>query len=297
MSKNKILVAFVLNLCFSVFEFVGGVFCGSVAILSDSIHDLGDAFSIGISYLLEKKSEQKPDDKYTYGYNRFSSLGAFFVNAILFLGSIGVVLASVKRFFNPVPVKSSWMIAFAVVGFIINLIAMIVTSKGESLNQKAVNLHMLEDVLGWFVVLVGAIIMKFTSFYYLDAILSIITSGYILLHSINGLKTIAHLFLLKVPDGIKIDKVKRKIEKIKNVQNVHHLHIWSIDGNNHLATMHIVCDKNISETKKSIKELLKEMNIVHSTIEIESKNENCDDTECTGIANNHKHNHCHHHHH
>lgn len=293
MSKNKILIAFILNLCFSIFELVGGLFSGSVAILSDSIHDLGDAFSIGISYFLERKSEKKPDEKYTYGYNRFSSLGAFFVNMILILGSIGVMVTSIGRLFNPVEVKSNLMIGLAVVGFIINLIAMIVTSKGETLNQKSVNLHMLEDVLGWAVVLIGAVFMKLTGFYYLDPIMSITVSGFILLHSIKHMKKIANLFLLKVPNDVKIDKLKKKIEKIKYVHNVHHLHIWSIDGKNHFATMHIVCDKNADEVKKQVKHLLKDENIVHTTIEIENTKELCDDIQCTGVFNC-SHHHCHH---
>lgn len=295
MSKNKILIAFILNLCFSIFELIGGLFTGSVAILSDSIHDLGDALSIGFSYFLEKKSERKPDNKFTYGYNRFSVLGAFMINAILFLGSVGVIVASINRILNPVDIKSNLMIGVAIIGFIINLIATIITAKGKSLNQKAINLHMIEDVLGWAVLLVGAIIMKFTGFYYIDAILSIITSGYILLHSFKGLRKITNLFLLKVPSGIKVDKVKNKIEKIKEVKDVHHLHIWSMDGENHFATMHVVCDKNSYEAKQKIRTLLMEMNIIHTTIEIESEKEVCNDIECKGIAKNHCHNHCHHH--
>lgn len=296
MSKKKIFIAFILNLIFSMFELVGGILSGSVSILSDSIHDLGDALSIGISYFLERKSEQHPDKKYTYGYNRFSSLGAFVVNSVLALGSIGMIVASVSRLFNPIEVKSTLMIIFAVVGVIINFFAMIVTSKGETLNQKAVNIHMLEDVLGWAVVLIGAVFVKLTGNCYIDPVLSIAVSLFILCHAVKGMRQVLNLFLLKVPKNVDIDKLKKKIEKIKEVQNVHHLHIWSMDGKNHFATMHIVCDKNICEVKQKIRETLLDMHIVHATIEVESKKDVCDDIECKGVHScHHSHCHCHHH--
>ena len=153
-TEKNIFIAFILNLAFSVFEFIGGAISGSVAIMSDAIHDLGDATSIGISYFLEKKSKKKPDDNYTYGYIRYSVIGSIITTAILIVGSIFVILESIKRIINPIQIDYSKMILLAIVGVVVNFIAAYVTKEGDSLNQKSVNLHMLEDVLGWVVVLV-----------------------------------------------------------------------------------------------------------------------------------------------
>ena len=161
-TEKNILIAFLLNLSFSIFEFIGGLFSNSVAILSDSIHDLGDALSIGISYFLERKSKKEPDEKYTYGYIRYSVMGSLITTVILLVGSLLVIYNSIKRVINPVQVNYDGMLILAIIGVIINFIAAYSTKEGDSLNQKSVNLHMLEDVLGWVVVLIGAIIMRFT---------------------------------------------------------------------------------------------------------------------------------------
>ena len=162
-TEKNILIAFLLNLGFSVFELVGGLITNSVAILSDAIHDIGDAASIGIAWFLEKRSKKKPDDTFTYGYARYSVIGSVITTLILLFGSAAVIYNAVVRIFSPAPVHAGGMIAFAVVGVAVNLIAALVTREGDSLNQKAVNLHMLEDVLGWAVVLIGAIVIRLTN--------------------------------------------------------------------------------------------------------------------------------------
>ena len=159
-SEKRILAAFILNLAFSLIEFAGGIFTGSVAIISDAVHDIGDAASIGISYFLERKSKKQPDDTYTYGYSRYSVIGSVITTLILMFGSVMVIYNAALRIINPIKINYNGMIGFAVVGVLVNFTAAFFTREGHSLNQKAVNLHMLEDVLGWMVVLVGALIRK-----------------------------------------------------------------------------------------------------------------------------------------
>lgn len=293
-TDKNILIAFLLNLFFSVFELIGGIFTNSIAIISDAVHDFGDSLSIGISYFLEKKSKKKPDKKYTFGYTRYSVLGAIITNTILIIGSVIVIYNAIKRIITPVEINHNGMIIFAIVGALVNFIAAYMTKEGDSLNQKAVNLHMLEDVLGWIAVLIGAIVIKFTNFNLIDPILSILVAIYILIHALKSYKKIFNLFLEKTPEEIEIDELKEHILNIKDVEGVHHIHIWSIDGYNHFATMHIVTDtKKVTELKKSIKEELSEHGISHTTIEIESKDECCDEEECC-IKEHTVH---HHHHH
>ena len=245
-TEKNILIAFLLNISFSIFEIIGGIFTNSIAIISDAIHDFGDAISIGISYFLEKKSKRKPDDKYTYGYTRYSILGAIITNTILIVGSVIVIYNAIERIINPKDINYNGMIIFAIFGVIVNFIAVYFTKDGDSLNQKAVNLHMLEDVLGWLVVLIGAVVIKFTHINVIDPILSICVAVFILIHALKSYKTIIELFLEKTPDGINIEE-------------------------------------------------LKEHGIIHTTIEFETEDDNCNEINCEiDVEHNSEH---HHHHH
>lgn len=292
-TPKNILIAFLLNFLFSIIEFIGGIFTNSIAIISDSIHDIGDAMSIGISYLLERKSNKKPDNKYTYGYVRYSVLGSIITTFILIGGSILVIYNATLRLFNPVEINYNGMILFAIMGVIINFLAAYFTKDGDSLNQRAVNLHMLEDVLGWVVVLIGAIIMRFTDIKIIDPILSIGVALFILINSLKNLKEIVDIFLEKIPDNININEIKKHLLEIDGVIDVHHIHIRSIDGFSNYATMHIVVDCDYKEVKLKVKEELEEHGIGHTTIEFEEKDENCDSRKCE----NKKVKHCNHHHH
>lgn len=249
--------------------------------MSDSIHDMGDSLSIGISYFLEKKSKQKPDEQYTYGYGRYSVLGSFITTMILFIGSIFVIWNAFKRIVSPVSINYSGMIIFAIIGVFVNFLAAYFTREGESLNQKAVNLHMIEDVLGWLVVLIGAIIMKLTNISIIDPILSICVSIFIFINSCKNLKNILDLFLEKTPNNIDVLEIEDELIMIYEVEGIHHLHIWSLDGQNHFATMHIKTKYDSKKVKEKIKRKMLEFGIGHVTIEIEAFDEDCQSIDCT----------------
>ena len=293
-TEKNILIAFILNLGFSIFEFIGGTITNSVAIISDSIHDIGDSLSIGVSYFLEKKSKKKPDNKYTYGYIRYSVIGSLITTTILIIGSILVILNSIRRIINPVDINYNGMILFAIIGVIVNYLAAYFTKGGYSLNQKSVNLHMLEDVLGWIAVFIGAIIMRFTDIKIIDPILSILFALFIFINALKNLKFIIDLFLEKTLKGININEIKEQILKIKGVKDVHHIHVWSLDGYNNYATIHIVEEGKNKDIKKLVKEVLKEQGIKHTTIELENTDEVCCEEECE-VDLEKRHNHHHHH--
>ena len=297
-TEKNILVAFILNLVFSVFEFIGGTVTGSVAIISDAVHDIGDALSIGSSYFLERKSKKQPDEIYTYGYMRYSVIGSLITTVVLLFGSVAVIYNAVIRIFNPVEIDYSGMIIFAVGGAVVNFIAAWFTKDGDSLNQKAVNLHMLEDVLGWLVVLIGAIIMRFTDISVIDPIMSICVAVFIFINAIKNLKRVGDLFLEKIPADIDVEEIKEHILKIEGVTDVHHIHIWSMDGYNNYATMHVVTDREPYEVKKEIREELNEHHICHVTLELERTCEDCHSEHChIEHLQNDGHHHHHHHHH
>ena len=300
-TDRNILVAFLLNLAFSVFEFFGGIFTGSVAIISDAVHDIGDAASIGISYFLEKKSKREPDEKYTYGYARFSVVGGVITTLILLFGSVAVIYNAVLRIITPAEIKYDGMIIFAVVGVIVNLAAAFFTHGEGSFGQKAVNLHMLEDVLGWVVVLVGALVMKFTDFSLIDPIMSIGVALFILVNAVKNLSEVLSLFLERTPEGVSVEEIREHVRGVEGVLDVHHIHVWSMDGRSNYATMHIVFEGDSHKVKDAVRAELREHGISHVTLETEAEGEHCHEENCHveeahGTHGHHHHHHGHHHH-
>lgn len=295
-SEKKILTAFILNLAFSVFELAGGFFTGSVAIFSDAIHDMGDAASIGLAYFLEKKSKKAPDKSYTYGYGRYSVLGGAVTTLILIFGSAGVVIGAVNRIINPAEINYNGMIVFALVGVTVNFLAAYFTHGGHSKNQRAVNLHMLEDVLGWAVVLIGAVVMRFTDLWIIDPIMSIGVAVFIFINAVKTLKETADIFLETAPLGTDGDELKKHLCEIEGVESVHHIHLWSINGEDICATMHIVTSEDAGDVKAMVRRELEEHGICHATIETERPGEKCSE-ECCGVHKEKNHSAHHHHHH
>lgn len=292
-TEKNILIAFILNLAFSVFEFLGGIFTGSVAIISDALHDVGDALSIGLSFFLEKKSKKAPDSTHTYGYGRYSLLGSLITTIILVSGSLIVIYNAIEKAFNPSDINYDGMIVFAVIGVIINFCAAFFTKGEGSLNQRSVNLHMMEDVLGWLTVLVGAVVMKFTGFSIIDPLMSVGVSLFILVNALGNLKEIADVFLEKAHSDISVEKVEEEIKCIEGVLDVHHIHIRSFDGEHNFATMHVVTNYDTHEIKHKIREKLISFGISHITIETEEEGEECHNKLCRIDVRNKGH---HHHH-
>ncbi len=295
-AERNILIAFLLNLGFSIYEFVGGTMTHSVAIVSDAVHDMGDALSIGISYVLERKSHKQPDPQHTYGYLRYSLMGGLITTAILIFGSAFVIYNAIHRIIEPVEINYDGMILLAIVGVVVNSLAAYFTHKGDSLNQKSVNLHMLEDVLGWVVVLIGAIVMRWTNFSLIDPILSILVALFILKEAVSNCREILDVFLEKTPHGISLEKLESSLKKLSNIQDIHHLHVWSMDGYHNYATLHVVYNGNEEKIKHRVREMLAKQNIEHATIELEHDQENCAERYCNApspIKQGHHHEHHH----
>ncbi len=296
-TEKRILIAFLLNLIFAIVEFIGGLFTGSIAIISDAVHDFGDSISIGASYFLEKISNKAPDNRYTYGYRRYSVLGSILTTFILLFGSAVVIYNAVYRLLHPVNIHYDGMLFLAVVGTIINLAAAFFTHGGGSLNQRSVNLHMLEDVLGWIVVLIGSLVMKFTNWVFVDSVMSLAVAVFILFNALKTLKTVLDIFLEKTPDDIHIPELTEHLLHIDGVTDVHHFHIRSIDGYNKYATLHVVSTGEFATIKQAVKAELAEHGIAHTTVEMEQTDEHCCETMCiVPDSEEHAHTHSHHHH-
>jgi cobalt-zinc-cadmium efflux system protein len=277
---KNIVVAFWLNTAFALLEIVGGIYTNSVAILSDAVHDLGDSLSLGLAYYFHKKSRQKGDERFNYGYRRFSLLGAFINSLILIVSSLFILRESIFRLFEPEQPFARGMVILALIGIAVNGYALLRLKKGGSINEKVVALHFVEDVLGWVAVLAGSIVMMFYEFPILDPILSILIAMYILYNVYRNLKTTFRILLQGRPESINEAEIRREILAIPGVKDLHDLHFWTMDGQYNVMTLHVVVDPAQSveqreRIKKDVKHSLRHLEVQHSTVEIESDDVNC----------------------
>lgn len=252
----------------------------SVAILSDALHDLGDSLSLGLSWYLESKSRQKANVRYTFGYRRFSLLGALLNSVILIAGSVYIITEAIARFIEPEPSDARGMLVFAIVGIAVNGYAAWKVSKGKSMNERVVSWHLIEDVLGWAAVLIVAVVLMIKSNPYLDPALSLMITLYILWNVIKRLRDTLHLFLQGVPDEIDVREVQSKIMAIEKVKSLHHTHIWSLEGASHVFSTHLCLEHidsfdELLEVKSAVKDVLREYQFDHFTVETELDNETC----------------------
>jgi cobalt-zinc-cadmium efflux system protein len=277
--------AFFLNFFFTIIEIVGGVFTNSLAILSDALHDLGDSFSLGLAWYLEKLSEKKRTSQFTFGYKRFSLLGAFFSATMLIAGSVVIIVNAIPRILNPEPLRPVWMIIFAVAGIGINGLAALRLRKGRKLNQKVVMLHLLEDILGWVAVLLGSIVILLFDVRVIDPVLSLLIALFILWKTFRQFMDTAKIFLQSIPSHVEVQEIQDEMTSLRNVKQVHDIHIWSLDGFSNVATIHVVTEENLSpeeilEIKQGCRKILNNHKIDHVTIEIELERECCKQQEC-----------------
>ncbi len=298
-SEKRIFLSFILNFAFTIFEFIGGLITNSVALLSDSIHDLGDSISMGIAIVLEKKSKKKPDYDFTYGYRRYSLIGALISSMILLAGSAIIIFEAINRLLHPETINSELVIYFAIVGVVVNGLAALNLKKGKTINEKVISLHLLEDVLGWVALLIAAIVMYYTEIVILDALLSLVFTLYIIYHVMKNLKKIFKVFLEATPKNMDVASILAHLEKVEHVLEVHHVHLWSLEGNVPLITFHATLEddldsKQVSQVQNQMNIILKDLGITHSTIQIEFSDFNCMDEDCTNqetLNKGHNHNH------
>ncbi|MFD1096270.1 cation diffusion facilitator family transporter [Salegentibacter chungangensis] len=279
-SGKNLKIAFFLNLAFTILEIIGGIYVNSIAIISDAVHDLGDSLSLGTSWYLDSKSKKEADKSFSFGYRRFSLLGALINSIVLIAGSVYVIYEAIGRLIEPQHSDAQGMVVFALIGVVVNGYAAWKLSSGKTLNEKVVSWHLLEDVLGWVVVLIAAIILTFKDIHYLDPALSLLITLYILWNVFKRLKETLFIFLQGVPKDIDLEEIKSRILQVKHIASMHHTHIWSLEGEHHVFTAHIKL-KNIErfgellEAKSSVKDILEEYKFHHYTIETELDSETC----------------------
>lgn len=278
--NSNLKIAFFLNLGFTIVELIGGIYVNSVSIISDAVHDLGDSLSLGTAWFLQVKSKEKADHKYSFGYSRFSLLGALINSIVLIAGSIFVVNEAIERIIHPETSNAKGMLIFALFGIAINGYAAWKMSSGKTLNERVVSWHLVEDVLGWVAVFIVSVILLFWDIPILDPILSLCITAYIMWGVIQRLKETLYIFLQGIPKDVDLVEIARKLEKIENVHSIHHTHVWSLEGENHVFSTHIKLTKidrfeQYQTVKKAVKAVLSHYPFAHYTIETELDDETC----------------------
>ena len=271
-TKHAVWLAFFLNLSYAIVEFIAGGLFGSSAVLADSVHDMGDAIAIGVSAFLETISNREEDSHYTLGYKRFSLLGAMVTAVILMTGSVLVILGNITKLFHPQPVNDEGILWLGIIAVSINVLASLVVRKGKTKNESILSLHFLEDTLGWVAVILMAIVLRFTDWYILDPLLSLVISIFILSKAIPRFWSTLKIFLDAVPEGVDIKQVKSDLEQLDHVASLNQLNLWTMDGLEKNAIVH-VCLKEIEQMelcKESIRSKLKDCGFQNITIEVDA---------------------------
>lgn len=271
-SKRAIWLAFFLNLSYAIVEFIAGGVFGSSAVLADSVHDLGDAIAIGLSAFLETISNREEDSHYTLGYKRFSLLGALITAVILMTGSALVILENIRKLFHPQPINDEGILWLGIIAVSINVLASLVVRKGKTKNESILSLHFLEDTLGWIAVILMAIILRFTDWYILDPLLSLVISFFILSKAIPRFWSTLKIFLDAVPEGIDTGKLEKELFALENIKSINQLSIWSMDGLENNAIVHVCLEhvNHMEVCKESIRDLLKDCGFQNITIEVDA---------------------------
>jgi len=286
-ATGNIKIAFFLNLAFTIIEFIGGIYTNSLAIMSDALHDLGDSLSLGLSWYFQKLSTKKASKTYSYGYKRFSLLGAIINSVVLIVGSIFIISVAIPRLLNPESADAKGMMWLAILGIIVNGAAVFKLKKGTSINERVVSLHLLEDVLGWVAVLIASIIMQFWDVPILDPILSLLIAAFVLFNVYKNIKESIRIILQGTPKEISLDEIRTKLLEFPEIQDIHDCHLWTMDGEYNILTAHLILnDKNttlteIKDIKHKVRKILHDkFHLEHVTIELEYLNEDCEYKEC-----------------
>ncbi len=264
--------ALILNLIFNVIVILGGIFTNSVAILTDAVHDLGDTLAILIAWIMQKISQKKGNEKFTYGYKRFSVLGAVITSTIVICACTVVAYEAIERLFAPEVSSAEGMLIVAILGLIFKGLSVYTLHKGKTFNERSILVHLTGDVIEWMIVLILSIVLFLNNYPLLDPIASILISIWIIYNLAKNLYKSLKVILQGAPDNFDIKKFKKEIREIDGVKGISDLHIWTIDGLSHILTVKIMVSREtdlltISHIKYHINELAIKYEIYDSTIE------------------------------
>lgn len=275
-SGKNIGITIVLNIIITLAQIVGGVISGSMALLTDALHNFSDVVSLVLSWFTNRLAKRKSTVKQTYGYRRAEILAAFINSATLIIIAIYLIIEAIKRWMQPQEVLSDLVIWFAAGSIVINFLSVILLSKEAkgNMNMKSAYLHLLTDVMTSIAVLVGGLLMKFYEIYRIDSVLSILIAIYLIFSSYKILWASIKILMQFSPDKANLEEISSEIKQMDGIKNIHHVHIWQLNDNEFHFEAHLEFNKNISiaEFQKQlaiIENILHKYNIHHSNIQPE----------------------------
>lgn len=272
-------LAFWLNLSLAAVELVGGLWTQSLAIVSDALHDFGDALSLGLGYFLQLKSATGPSDTYSYGLRRLSLLSAFISGLVISCGALYIAFEAITRFNEPREPYGPGMLALSVFGIAVNGFAAWKIGHGHSQNEKVLTWHLIEDLLGWIAVLIGSIMIWIFNWTWIDPLMAIAISAFVLFNVMRGLIETISLFLQANPNPEGLKTFREQVEQLPGLVEVHDVHFWSLDGVRHVLSLHAVLKRlgDGEQMKEQIRIISRVLGDCHVTIEVESEEEHCHD--------------------
>ena len=287
----RLLITVILNILITVAEIVGGIISGSLALISDALHNFSDAISVIISYIAIKLKLKDNSYKHTFGFKRAEILAAVINSSVLVAISIYLFYEAILRFQNPEPIKGNLMIIVALMGLVANIVGTMLLKRdaATSINIKSSYLHLLTDAISSAAVILGGFAILFWNFHWVDPVLTILIAVYITQESFKILSDAVHILMEGAPTDISIKEIQSVVEGLEDIEDIHHVHIWTVGENDIHLEAHInVPDMTISKSNvlgDKIEKLLKsKFDISHITLQFE-----CNQCKDAGLVVNGKH--------
>lgn len=275
-SEKNLIFTMLLNFLITIAEIIGGLVSGSLSLISDALHNFSDGIAIIITYIAMKLSKKPKTLKYTFGLKRAEILAAIINSSSLIVISFFLIKEAIDRLINPTPITGYLMLIVATIGLIANFVGTILLKKGskDSMNMRAAYLHLLSDAISSLAVIIGAIFIIVFQIYWIDPILTLLISLYILKEAYGITKEAVEVLMMAAPEGIDANEIKAEVEKFEGVVNIHHLHLWKLNDNTIHFEAHIEVKNetisNLMPLKEEIEELLEhKYGIDHTTIQFE----------------------------
>ncbi len=276
-NEKNLLGATLLNLVITVVEIAGGILSGSLALLSDALHNLSDTFATFIAYMATIIGKREANQKKTFGYKRVEILAALLNAVILIVTSTFLLKEAWERWNDPQPINSMIMLVVAMIGLLANVYAAIILKKDahKSINVRAAYIHLIGDSLSSVVVIIGGVLIQIYKVYWIDPVITVLISIYIIRSGFVILKQSVDILMQSTPDHLDLSKIKRMVEQVPDVSNIHHLHAWMLtDSEIHLeAHIELNKDLKLSQVKGTHQEieymLLTDFNVNHVTLQFE----------------------------
>lgn len=297
-NAKKLTIALILTTTFLVIEFIAGILTQSLALLSDAAHMFTDAAALAIALAAIQIAKRPADNKRTFGYQRFEILAALFNASMLFFVAMYILYEAYQRFTQPPEIQSLGMLIVASIGLVINLISMkiLMSSATESLNMKGAYLEVLSDALGSLGVIIGAVIIYFTNWYWVDTIIAVAIGFWVLPRTWILLKQSINILLEGVPEEVDIEKLRNDLLALDGVESIHQLKVWAITSKNIHLTVHLFApNADRKQLHHAAAEMLShEHGIAEVTLQIEDDAEmNCQHTHQHDEDEEHGHSHQH----